>query len=697
MSTTFEWSPYLSQLYYGLIVAMAVVVILFAFLRKMRDFAWRAVFLALLALVLLNPIVLNEIRQGLPDKLVIVVDDSASQIFGGRDKVAAMAVEHIKAALAREKNIEPVIIHSGATSDGDESTDLFEVLRDNMASIPSSQVAGTVFVTDGQVHDVPKDLGALARLGPFHTVLTGTKDEFDRKVTVVSAPKYGVLNEDIRIKIRLDVFGRKAQGATTMTVRQDGQTVAPVAIAAGQEKEMVFRVAHSGQNIFEFVIPPEEGELSKTNNTTAVIVNGIRDRMRVLLVSGNPHMGERAWRNLLKSDPSVDLVHFTILRYLDSRPYDPTPTSQLSLVDFPVDELFRKKIKDFDLIILDRFQNQNYIMPSAYFSSIAGYIRGGGALLMALGTADTKWRQPTGVLLNSEVDGVLPVMRMNGESLRYPFRPELTQLGKRHPITADLMRQFPADHAWGQWYAQADVHHSRGQSLMNGLNDKPLLVIDKVGMGRVAVLTSDNVWLWGKSMGQEGPYTEMLRNVAHWLMKEPELEDDFIKAEAKGRTITVSQRDLTPGEKKVLMTTPSGKQELVAMSDKTPGWIRAHVVARESGIYSFDNGVKKAFVVIGAAINQEFADVHTTEEKMLPVTEATQGAMIWFQENQDFELRNAKPDTRILGGSDWMGMKRNEAYTIDNIESLSLLPNALSLLLIIAGILWAWWRESGAR
>ena len=697
MSTTFEWSPYLAQSYYILIAVMAGLVIVFAFWRKMKDFAWRAVFLALLALVLLNPIVLNEIRQGLPDKLVVVVDDSASQTFGGRDKVAAMALEHIKTNLARNKNIEPVIIHSGSAGGGDESTDLFAVLRDNMASIPSSQVAGTVLITDGQVHDVPKDLGALARLGPFHTVLTGTKDEFDRKITIVEAPKYGVLNEDIKIKIRLDVFGRKASGATTMTVRQDGQTVAPVPIAAGQEREMTFRVAHSGQNIFEFIIPPEEGELSQSNNTTAVIVNGIRDRLRVLLVSGNPHMGERAWRNLLKADPSIDLVHFTILRYLDSRPYDPTPSSQLSLVDFPVDELFRKKINDFDLIILDRFQNQNYIMPSTYFASIAGYIRNGGALLMALGTADTKWRQPTGVLLNSQVDSVLPVMRMNGESLRFPFRPALTTLGKQHPISAELARQFPDGRPWGQWYAQADVVHSRGQSLINGLNDKPLLVIDKVGMGRVAVLTSDNIWLWSKSMGQEGPYTETLRNVAHWLMKEPELEDDFIKAEARGRTIIVSQRDLTPGEKKVLMTAPSGKQELVSMSDKVPGWIRAHVVARESGIYSFDNGVKKAFVVIGAAINQEFSDVHTTEEKLLPVTEATQGAMIWFQENQDFDLRNIKPDTRIMGGDSWLGLKRNEAYTIDNIESLSLLPNFLSLLLIIAGVLWAWWRESGAK
>lgn len=694
MSTTFEWSPYLPYLYYVLIGAMAAIAILFVFWRRMRDFLWRAVFLGLLALVLLNPIILNEIRQGLPDKLVIVVDGSASQTFGGRDKVAEEALGHIRTALARHKNIEPVVIHSGAAAESDEATTLFTLLRNNMSSIPPSQVAGTVFITDGQVHDVPKELGALSRLGPFHVVLTGKKDEFDRKVTIVSAPKYGVLNETVAVRLKLEEFGRNTPGASTLTIRQDGQTERVTALAPGQEQEFTFRISHSGQNIFEFIIPPEPGELSETNNTAAVIVNGIRDRLRVLLVSGSPHMGERSWRNLLKSDPAIDLVHFTILR--PATAVDATPQSQLSLIVFPVEDLFRKKINDFDLIILDRFQNENLIMPSAYFGNIAEYIRKGGALLMALSTADRSWRMPAGMLIDPMLDRVLPVTSITGQVTRFPFRPALTELGARHPVSADLVRQF-REKPWGEWFAQADIAHARGQALMTGIEGKPLVVVDKVGMGRVAVLSSDNFWIWAKGSGQDGPYTDLLRNVAHWLMKEPELEDDFIKAEARGNVITVSQRDLTPEAKQVLMTAPSGQQQLVAMSEKAPGWIRANVTARESGIYSFDNGVKKAFVVVGSAVNMEFSDVHTTEEKLLPITEKTQGAMIWFQENRDFDLRNVKPETHIMGGNSWVGLKRNSAYTIDNVETLSLLPNALSLLIILAGILWAWWRESGAK
>jgi hypothetical protein len=263
-------------------------------------------------------------------------------------------------------------------------------------------------------------------------------------------------------------------------------------------------------------------------------------------------------------------------------------------------------------------------------------------------------------------------------------------------VTADLMRLF-REKPWGQWYAQVDAYQPRGQMLMYGIDKKPLLVLDKQGAGRVAALSSDNVWLWSKGGQMAGPYTDLMRNVAHWLMKEPELEDDFIKAEAKGNTIVVSQRDLSPEPKSVLMTTPEGKESIVPMVDREPGWIKATVKAQGNGIYSFDNGVKKAFVVVGTARNAEFSDVHTTEDKLKPVTEATSGALVWFQENRRFKLRDVNPTTHIMGGDDWMGLKRNSSYTVENVESKSLLPNPLILLIILLSAVWMWWRESGAK
>lgn len=696
--TTFEWAPYLPHGYYIYLALLGLFALGLVVFRRMRDFFWRGAFFFILIGVLLNPVILNEIRQGLPDKLIIVLDDSPSQKLGGRDKVANEALAYVEAALKREKNIEPIILRSSSADGGNgESTNLFTLLRNNMASIPMAQVAGTVFITDGEVHDVPKDLGGLSRLGPFHAVLTGSKKEFDRKVTIVAAPKYGVLNENITVKVKLEEFGRGGSSApSTVTVKQDGQTEQVSSLTPGQEREFTFGITHPGQNIFEFVIPVEEGELSAGNNNAPVIVNGIRDRLRVLLVSGSPHMGERAWRNLLKSDPAIDLVHFTILRSPESM--DVTPQNQLSLIVFPVEELFQKKIKDFDLIIFDRYQAYNMVMQPSYFDNIANYIRGGGAFLMALGTAEAKQSGITGGSLSAALDSQLPLLSTGPENVaRLPFRPALTDLGARHPVTADLMRQFK-ERKWGQWYAQAQAMLQRSKPLMTGIDGAPLLVLDKVGEGRVAVLASDNVWLWGKGLsGQSGPYTDLLRNVAHWLMKEPELEDDYIKAEARGNTITVSQRDLTADEVKVMMTEPSGKQSLVKMADREPGWIKAVVKAEDNGIYSFDNGVKKAFVVVGTARNEEFADVHTTEEKLKPAVQATQGGIVWFQENRDFDLRDISATTHVTGGDDWVGLKRNKAFTIDNIESLSLLPNWLSLIVIFAGIVFMWWRESGGR
>lgn len=694
MSTSFEWSPHLNLIYYLMLAMLAGAVVVLAYWRRMKEFGWRAAFFIVLVFVLLNPIILNEIRQQLPDKLVVVLDESASQKIAGRDKVADAALDYIKTTLAKDSNVEPIIIRSGAGPEGSESTDLFNVLRNNMASIPLSQVAGTVFITDGEVHDVPKDLGALARLAPFHTVLTGKKDEFDRKITVVSSPKYGVLNEKVTIRIRLDEFGRTRSTPSTVTIKQDGKTASVASLTPGQEQDFTFAIAHPGQNILEFIIPPEEGEMSAANNNSAVIINGIRDRLRVLLVSGSPHMGERVWRNLLKSDPAIDLVHFTILRSMFNS--NPAPESQLSLIPFPMDELFLKKIDGFDLIIFDRYQNDGGVMPPFYFTNIANYIRKGGALLIALNTGDQRVQHADGGFINSEIDYSLPVQQLGPDTLRLPFRPALTTLGGMHPVTADLMRLF-REKAWGPWYAQADAAPRGGQVLMTGIDKKPLLVLDKVGTGRVAALTSDNFWLWSKSGDLSGPYVDLLRNVSHWLMKEPELEDDYIKAEARGNSITVSERDLTPEAKSVLMKTPSGVEKLIPMSEREPGWIKATVRGDETGIYSFDNGLKKAFVVVGTARNEEFSDVHTTEDKLKPVVEQTQGAMIWYQENQRFKMRDVTPTSHVMGSDDWLGLKRNGAYTIDNVESISLLPNFLSLLIILLGAVWMWWRESGTK
>lgn len=696
MNTSFQWFPFLPDIYYSLIAVAALAVMVLALWRRMPDAGWRGIFALLLMALLMNPVLSKEERTGLPDKLVIVVDESPSQKIGARDKVADDALRQLLAKVDAMPGVEPLVIRAGSDMRGmrGDGTYLFTQLRDNLMSIPLSQIAGTVLITDGQVHDVPETLGALDKIAPVHAVLTGRKGEFDRKVTIISAPKYGVLDETIRITLRVEEFGRAQREVMPLEVLQDGKVVSTVSVLPGELRDVSFKIKHPGQNIFEFVVPVAEGELSPHNNRAPVIVNGIRDRLRVLLVSDAPHMGKRAWRNLLKSDPAIDLVHFTILRPMTA--VDSTPQNEMSLIAFPVDELFSRRIRDFDLIIFDRYQQYGFLLPH-YFSNLASFIQNGGAFLLALGTQDSDQ-----MLFSSALGKLMPV-QLNGmgaqDVLKKTFRPGLSEVGKAHPITADLDRNKDAD-KWGPWHTSIDMTQLRGDNLMLGLDRRPLLVIDKVGDGRVGVLASDNIWLWSKGNDNtRGPYTELLRNLSHWLMKEPELEEDYIKAEADGYVITVSQRNITGGiAKPVQMTAPDGSQKEIKTENRIDGgWMVARETVEQSGIYKFSNGAREAYVVVGASQSVEFNDVHTTEDLLAPIVKKSGGTIVWFQDAPDLSLRLLSADAEEGGGAGWLGLRRANAYTVDSVTTAALLPNGWMLLILLLGLVAVWWREGGKK
>lgn len=694
MNAAFQWSPLLTPLPIALVMALAVAILVIARWKRAPDFYWRGALLLLFALLLLNPVVISEVRKGLPDKLLIVLDESASEKIGNRNETADKALAHIQEQLKTMPDIEPVIVRAGQDpiSLKNQNTSLFAVLQDSLNDIPAGQVAGTILITDGEVHDVPADVKPWQKLAPFHVVLTGKKDEFDRKVTITEAPKYGLLSQDITIKVKVEDTGKPTDTAPiVMDIKQDDKLVQQAPMRTGQEQAFTFKLGHAGQNVFEFSVPVLPGELTGMNNTAPAIVNGVRDRLKVLLVSGRPHIGERAWRDLLKSDPAIDLVHFTILRSPNS--FDATPQNQLSLIAFPVDELFNKKINDFDLIIFDKQggSNQGLILP-IYFNNIADFVKNGGAFLLAMGSD-----KPEESIFNTAVADILPISpKPDADSiLQGAYMPQLTALGKTHPVTGDL-QTGSSEKPWGGWFTQTDVTVTRGQTLMTGKDGKPLLVLDKAGKGRVAVLTSDNIWMWSKGIDGGGPYTALLRNVAHWLMKEPALEDDFIKAEARGNSIAVSERNLTKDAKSVTLTRPDGKDETVqlAIQDKS-GWASAKVDAPENGIYRFSNGSKTAFAIIGTAASEEFSDVHTTPDKLKPIVDATGGKVIWFDENPAFALRSLDSRHSTYGGSGWLGLKENQAYTVASVKSADLVPNWLFLVIVFGTLIFVWRRESG--
>ena len=170
------------------------------------------------------------------------------------------------------------------------------------------------------------------------------------------------------------------------------------------------------------------------------------------MVSGQPYPGLRVWRNLLKADPAVDLVHFTILRPPEKQ--DGTPIRELALIAFPSRELFEVKLKEFDLIIFDNYSRRG-LLPLIYLENIARYVEEGGALLEAAGP---QFAEPLS-LYRTPLARVLPG-RPTGETFERGFRPVVTEAGQRHPVTAGLAAAS-GEPDWGRWFRQLDVETER--------------------------------------------------------------------------------------------------------------------------------------------------------------------------------------------------------------------------------------------
>jgi len=177
----------------------------------------------------------------------------------------------------------------------------------------------------------------------------------------------------------------------------------------------------------------------------------VRDRLRVLLVSGEPHAGERVWRNILKSDPSVDLVHFTILR----RPRSRTAPDPRAVADRPSRSAncFDVKLDDFDLIIFDRLQPPRH--HSAGLCRECRALRAQGRAFLeaagpSFGTPMSLFRTPLGEILPTEP---------TGNVFEEGFKPQLTDAGRRHPVTEDLPGAGKPGDApgWGRWFRQVEA------------------------------------------------------------------------------------------------------------------------------------------------------------------------------------------------------------------------------------------------
>ncbi|MGI3899465.1 MAG: hypothetical protein ACRYGP_29290 [Janthinobacterium lividum] len=667
----------------------AVAIVLLGYLGRRRGTTLRAVGLALLILALADPNLVREDRKGEKDVVAVVIDQSGSQTIGERAAQTAKARTAVAQSLATLGNVEPRFIESGRSDAENDGTRLFAALSNGLADVPPERIAGVLMVTDGIVHDVPADGQELGFRAPLQVLVTGHAGERDRRVELVEAPRFGIVGKDQTISFRVldtDDHGEPV----AVTVRRDGAVVANRQARVGSRIDVPVRVEHAGPNVVEVDVPTIPGELTGLNNKAVVTIDGVRDKLKVLLVSGEPHAGERMWRNILKADANVDLVHFTILRPPEKQ--DGTPINELALIAFPTGELFGSKIGDFDLIIFDRYSNQS-ILPYAYFENIARYVRNGGALLMAVGP---DYSGPDG-LYYSPLGAIAPV-RPDGRVIETPFRAKVTPDGEKHPVTRGLAGSEQDPPAWSPWFRQIDGDAVKGMPVMSGAEGRPLVVLSREGKGRVAQMLSDQIWLWARGYGDGGPYLDLTRRLAHWLMKEPDLEEEALRASARGRDIAIERQSVKGVTAPVTVTAPSGATTSVTLAGAEPGLSRGSVKTDELGLYRLSDGTNSVLLNVGPENPREFQEVVSTTEKLKSLAEATGGSARRIGTGSGDEIAMprlvALHDAPSYSGSDYIGIRRTESSTVAGIGLLPLAVGFIGLLALLGATVLAWVAEA---
>jgi hypothetical protein len=654
-------------------------------ISRSRGAFLRAVALGLALLALGNPSFTREDREPLTSVVAVVVDKSASQRFGDRAKAAEVARVALTDRLSKIPGLEVRTVDASGNDSEGEGTRLFSALSATLSDVPPDRVAGAIMITDGRVHDVP-DASLLGFSAPVHGIITGRDGERDRRVVLTATPRFGIVGQKQTIGFRVEDEGAPKGNHVQITIRRDGEIVSRPIVTSGEPSQTQIEISHAGANIVEIEASPLDGELTPLNNRVAVTVEGVREKLRVLLVSGEPHSGERTWRNLLKSDANVDLVHFTILRPPEKQ--DGTPINELSLIAFPTRELFQQKIKEFHLIIFDRYAQQG-VLPLIYFDNIVNYVREGGAVLVAAGadyaTNSSIYRSPLETILPAEPTGRI---------FESSFQPRLTGAGKRHPVTRALPgANFEPPH-WSHWFRLVDSRAENGTTVMSGSNNSPVLVLARQGEGRVALLLSDHIWLWARGYEGGGPHLDLMRRLSHWLMKEPELEEERLLLSLQGNNVVVERRTMRDEIAPVTVTTPAGEKRTLNLSSSEPGTYRVVTPASELGLWRATDGTLTTLVNVGPINPLEYTAVTSTKDVLAPLAGATGGG-VW----RISDLSGSVP--RAVGvrsgerfaGADWLGLKLRDASVVRGLGLFPIFTGLSGLLLLLTAVAGAWARE----
>ncbi|MGI9364744.1 MAG: hypothetical protein ACR2O8_06140 [Rhizobiaceae bacterium] len=694
-----DWSislaPLLPWPVIAIIACFAGALALYGLFRRVRGAWMRLAAWIVLALALCNPSLLQEDREPLKTVVAVVTDETDSQKFDGRAEQTEAARAGLRALLDRfpQFEIREVSSRNDGAESGDASSALFSSLRTALQDVPPEQIGGAILLTDGQIHDVPETIEGLGFDAPVHALISGAESDRDRRIMIKRAPRFGIVGGSQEIVYSVIDTNIEAEGGLVrVQVLIDGELVSVEQVLPGSDASLFFDVPHGGKNVVELRAEIADNEITPVNNQAFTVIDGIRENLRVLLVSGEPHAGERTWRNLLKSDASVDLVHFTILRPPEKQ--DGTPINQLSLIAFPTRELFIEKIDEFDLIIFDRYQRRG-VLPLLYFDNIARYLVEGGAILIAAGPEHAD----AASVHRTPLEQVLPLAPTGNVSVA-PFHPKVSDAGRRHPVTRGLEglrapdSELPPD--WSRWFRIIDGANPQGDVIMEGDGEKPLLILNRPGKGRIAMLMSDHVWLWARGFEGGGPHTQLLRRLGHWLMKEPELDEEALRAKSVGNRLVVERQTMGDDPGRLDVITPTGDAISLDFVDKGDGRFEAEYVSDSLGLFRAANGELTALAHIGPTNPREYADIVSTEDLVTPIADQTGGLVARLdKDNPAASLPRVVPvrGNAATHGNNWIGLRTTDASILKGVTQIPLLAGFLGLGLLLLALSGMWVRE----
>lgn len=705
-ATVTSFNPLLPPMVLGGLGGVCLLLCLYGMKRGVKGSAARAMAGAVLLYAAANHEKITSDYESLPTETLVVIDNSISQDLGDR-KIAAEAA---KATLERQLKEIPgvnvkIVTTNSNTAEKQQGTYVLDTIQSALADIPRERLGAVFVVTDGQLHDkIPADY-SLGKNIPIHGLITGKDGEVDRRVILQEASRFGLVDkkQDIRFRVLDQGDDVKGQTPVKIIINHDGTPLQTKMAKTDEDITISVDIPHTGTNIFEIIAEPLNGETSTLNNRIVAQIEGIHEKLSVLILSGAPNQNTRMWRSLLKADPDVDPIHFMRQRYPEQ--LDDTPRDELALMPFPMNEIFGTNLEKFDLVIMDSYDNR-HLLSSRYLENIAAYVKNGGALLITAGpeyAAD-------GSLFNGPLGSILPAAP-DSNIIEKPYKPFVNKMGLRHPVTRDIpgRNETPdtkkSSPTWESWQRQIGVKDIRGDVLMEGAGEKPLLILSKQEKGRVALLLSDSVWRWERGL-TGGPYNNLLLNISHWLMKNPALEEEALTIRHDQPEIVITQQTMDDKSTPVTVQTPSGKTINVKMEPVRDGLWQARIPADEKGLYKAEQkgrNPRVSFTNAGVDNQREFINTASTKTIMQPLSQRTGGLTqrIVMDQNGKITLPPLKPlepsqDQRVASTGE-MGIKMTNAKITRSVEKNPVVPYPLLALAFFAAMGFSYWQQSERR